>query len=286
MAVWSGRVANGNKDAEQLDSDNSINLTGGALDCGRDLIGLLYSPTVPRAATINNAYLEFVSSAGDSLDCYLLIDGEDVDSAADFVATTNNISSRTGTSANATYTPGGWVTDGVYQLGDSLKNVIQEIVDRAGWAEGNQMLLRVHDWGNASLGRRRPKSYDANASQAPLLYIDYTATNVVLDGNVGVATVVTLAGEIVPGPASIAGAVGVATVVTLQGDITENIKLEGNVGVATVTTLAGDIVPGPASIAGTVGVATVVTLQGRIHYNLTADRVGVAGGGALVDIYR
>ena len=289
MPVWSGYIAGVSDDAEQLQGTTTVNTTGGTLDLGRDTVGLRFTGvTVPRNAVISDATLDFTANASDSAGSVsLLVDGEAVDSAATFTTAANSIHSRTGTTATATFALTAWTSATIYRLQGNLKNIIQEIVNRTGWASGNALVLRLFDSGS-STGRRRAYSRNGTAvlAELPTLTITYAATDVVLEGNVGVATVVPLAGQIVPGPATVVGNAKVVNVVTLQGAITEDVKLEGNVGMASVVRPSGSIVPGPASVAGNAKAVAVTTLRGRIHYNIYADRTGVAGGGALVDIYR
>ena len=52
-----------------------------------------------------------------------------------------------------------------------LSPVVQEIVDRAGWASGNAMAFIIES--NGVLGRRTAVSYDQNSGFAPLLHVAY-----------------------------------------------------------------------------------------------------------------
>ncbi|UCF92968.1 MAG: hypothetical protein JSW39_02090 [Desulfobacterales bacterium] len=49
-----------------------------------------------------------------------------------------------------------------------LSSIVQEIVDRSGWASGNPMVFIFE-----GTGRRTAKSYDANSAEAPLLHVKY-----------------------------------------------------------------------------------------------------------------
>ena len=48
--------------------------------------------------------------------------------------------------------------------------MIQEIVDRAGWVEGNAVVIII-----TGSGARVAESYNGVAAAAPLLHIEYTA---------------------------------------------------------------------------------------------------------------
>lgn len=53
-----------------------------------------------------------------------------------------------------------------------LSTIVQEIVDRPGWASGNAMAFIIES--NGVLGRRTAVSYDQNSGFAPLLHVAYT----------------------------------------------------------------------------------------------------------------
>ncbi|MGA1790807.1 MAG: PilC/PilY family type IV pilus protein [bacterium] len=50
-----------------------------------------------------------------------------------------------------------------------LKSIVQEIVDRSGWASGNAMVFII-----TGSGQRTAESYDGSSGKAPLLHIAYT----------------------------------------------------------------------------------------------------------------
>jgi hypothetical protein len=50
-----------------------------------------------------------------------------------------------------------------------LQAVIQEIVNRSGWASGNAIAVVVN-----GTGRRTAQAFDSSQLGAPLLHIDYT----------------------------------------------------------------------------------------------------------------
>lgn len=288
MPTWSARVGASSDDAEELYGTSDMSLTSSTLDLNRDTVGMRWTNVlVPKNATINSVTLTFTARSSDSSTlAYLYIGAQAADDAPTFTTATSDIVSRA-LGASYAYPVTAWVAESTYAFstgpGSPLAAAIQAVVNRTGWASGNALVMVVQG-GNSP--RRRAYAYDDDPAKAPLLYIDYAATDVVLDGNVGVATVSTQSGDMVPGLATVAGNVKVATVVGLQGVLSEDVKLEGNVRAVTVVRPAGDILPGASSLAGAVEVATVTPLTGRVHYNIYADRTGVAGGGALVDIYR
>ena len=64
--------------------------------------------------------------------------------------------------------PGNWKADDVKNTSE-LKAVVQEIVNRSGWASGNNLSILVQK----NQGNRRVYSYDGSTSQAPLLHVEY-----------------------------------------------------------------------------------------------------------------
>jgi len=52
-----------------------------------------------------------------------------------------------------------------------LAAIIQEIVDRAGWTDGNAIVIII-----TGTGKRTAESYNGNPVAAPLLHIEYIAS--------------------------------------------------------------------------------------------------------------
>jgi hypothetical protein len=57
---------------------------------------------------------------------------------------------------------------GPAQQTPDLAGVVQEIVDRPGWANGNSLAVIV-----TGTGRRTAEAFDGSRSAAPLLHIEY-----------------------------------------------------------------------------------------------------------------
>jgi len=129
---------------------------------------------IPQGVTIDVAYLELKAETLYGSIPTTVIEGEDTDNAATF-STEANYDGRARTTANVNWTPAAWVTDTWYQS-SSIVSVVQEIVNRAGWAANNAMAFFWRDaagWGGV------PKlltacSYDWGAANAPKLHIEYT----------------------------------------------------------------------------------------------------------------
>jgi hypothetical protein len=100
----------------------------------------------------------------------LLIEGQAADNPGTFTKTTNNISSRARTSADVTWVPAPWGTVGAQgsdQQTPGLTGVMQEIVNRTGWASGNSMVFIV-----TGTGVRTAESFEGLF--APVLHVTFS----------------------------------------------------------------------------------------------------------------
>jgi hypothetical protein len=57
---------------------------------------------------------------------------------------------------------------GAAQRSPSLVSIVQQLVDRAGWAAGNDLAFLI-----SGSGMRRAESYDGSRTAAPLLHVEY-----------------------------------------------------------------------------------------------------------------
>ena len=185
------RIATGNDDAEEdsgsgwmyLDSGD-IELPYDATGYGTDTAGLRFTNIdIPQGATVQNAYIQFkVDSGANSGTVMLWIRGEDTDDASQFTVSSYSISSRSQTSAFAPWWPPDWDAAvgeaGTDQRTTDISSIIQEIVDRPGWASGNTMAIIIDGFG---FGTRSAESYEGDANGAALLHVE-------LDGSGGTLT--------------------------------------------------------------------------------------------------
>lgn len=127
---------------------------------------------VPADATIATASVQFRVDEVSTGDTSLTIRGQAADDPGTFTTAKWNISSRPRAAAAVEWIPTPWTT--VRQVGPAqrtpdLAPVIQEIVDRPGWASGNALVLIV-----TGTGRRTADSFDGG--WAPVLHIEYSTT--------------------------------------------------------------------------------------------------------------
>ncbi|MGN7735868.1 RTX toxin [Ensifer sp. 22564] len=170
------RVSGAADDAEEKASGsitgNVNDLELGYDDSTRQTVGLRFAGIdVPKGAIITNAYIQFTADEVSSGVASLLIRGQDSDDAEAFTTIKFNVSSRPMTDASIGWAPAAWTTRGeagAAQQTPDLSAIIQEIIDRDGWAALNDIAFLI-----TGTGTRTAKSFDGNAVAAPFLHIEY-----------------------------------------------------------------------------------------------------------------
>ena len=169
------RVVAGSDDAEESAS-GGMSLTSSDLelvyDGSNQRVGMRFtSVAVPRGATITRAYLQFEADETQSELTNLAIQGQAADNAAVFGSASGNISTRPRTVASVAWSPPAWglVSEaGPNQRTPELATVVQEIVNRTGWASGNALALII-----TGTGHRTARAYEGKPTATPLLHIEY-----------------------------------------------------------------------------------------------------------------
>jgi|GEM_PF-2917646 len=125
--------------------------------------------TIPRGATIINAYLEFAVDETTSAPTSVRLYGQAVDNSMEFTSVDGNISNRPRTSAVVQWNnipP--WNTFNSLQQTPNLASLIQEVVNRPGWFSGNALVI-VAD----GTGTRTAQSFDRAPTIPPKLFVEY-----------------------------------------------------------------------------------------------------------------
>lgn len=171
-------------DGNETVSTTSVSIVGTTIGFQVDRHGGFRFPAVALAqgVTVLAASVQFtcaVTSTGAGADAAIVvISGEDVDDAAQFAAANENISGRTTTTATVTWVlppstgADAWVANdrGPNQRTPNLREIIQEIVDRAGWASGQDIaLLFRHD--QVGTGARVVATHDHATLTEPTLTV-------------------------------------------------------------------------------------------------------------------
>ena len=124
---------------------------------------------ISQGATISDAYIEFVATNTDTNSASGTIYGIDDDlPALDVTMTTvTNLTSATTTWSNVEV----WNSGSTYQTA-SVRDIVQEIVNRSDWDSGDDMAFRI-DFSN---GDRSAYSHNNDPNRAPRLYVSYQGT--------------------------------------------------------------------------------------------------------------
>lgn len=165
----SSQVSLSNGDAEQ--DGTAMNLVSSDLDLGDKAAGMHFNNlNIPQGAVIESAYLELTSRSTGTSATTITITAEDVDNANTFGSGSNDITNRTQTSASQTWIMPYWnAVDVAYQSPD-ISDIVQEIVNRNGWASGNSLNLLT----DQTSGRRSAQTQDFNGATAPKLVVVYS----------------------------------------------------------------------------------------------------------------
>jgi hypothetical protein len=127
--------------------------------------------TIPKGASIVNAWVQFRVDETGSSATSVSIQGQAVDNAATFTTSASNVTSRPRTVASVNWAPGAWTAvgdAGAAQRTPNLASVIQEIVGRSGWVSGNSLVLII-----TGTGTRTAESFEGSQTAAPLLHVEY-----------------------------------------------------------------------------------------------------------------
>lgn len=170
-------VAAGADDAQQSGSTMTVTGTtiGASLDATTEYVGIRFgSVNIPKGATITTAYMRVVPSGTGEDEPLVTIAGLDEDNAAAFTTTANDITSRAITTATASWSSTDLGASGSsYHNTPSLVSIVQEIIDRAGWASGNAIGFRIQ--GGATTTRDLTiESYENTGNNPPQLYVEYS----------------------------------------------------------------------------------------------------------------
>ncbi|MFP5370551.1 MAG: PKD domain-containing protein, partial [Actinomycetes bacterium] len=169
-------VRAGSDDAEQA-SGGGVDLTSSDLELAVDgskvqTVGLRFTGvTVPEGATITNAYVQFQVDEAKTAGANLTVAGQAADNPGTFTTASGNISTRQKTAATVAWAPASWPTVGARteaQRTPDLSKVVQEIVDRPGWASGQAMAVLI-----TGTGTRTAESFEGGAARAAALHIEY-----------------------------------------------------------------------------------------------------------------
>jgi hypothetical protein len=140
-------------------------------DADAQQVGLRFANlTVPKGALVARAYVQFETHESRSEATSLEIRAQAADNPVTFSAAADVVS-RPSTSASIGWAPEPWLVvgeAGSAQRTPDLSTVIQETIDRPGWASGNALVLLI-----GGTGHRTARSFEGSAVGAALLHVEY-----------------------------------------------------------------------------------------------------------------
>ncbi|MDZ7617838.1 MAG: malectin domain-containing carbohydrate-binding protein, partial [Patescibacteria group bacterium] len=140
------------------------------MDKSQQQIGLrFHSVPLPRGAKIRRAHVQFAAKDASSEPTDLMILGHAADDAPQFSTTANDISSRQRTETAVAWNPPAWnrADAGPAQQTPNLAPIVEEIVARPGWSQGNALTLIV-----TGTGKRVAWSFEGKKEDAARLLIE------------------------------------------------------------------------------------------------------------------
>ena len=173
--TYNQRILTSADDAEETEATGAVNLNGTTYELlyngSSQVNGLRFTTVaIPIGATITSAYIEFTANTASSAAMSIDIYGQSIDNAPTFTTTARDINSRVRTFNTVSWTPSTWVVGTAYQSSD-ITTIVQEIINRQGWASGNAIGFILDNTSTANT--RIAKSFDNAAASAPRLVVNW-----------------------------------------------------------------------------------------------------------------
>ena len=173
-AVLEARVASSHDDAEEF-ATGKVYLDSSDLELVEDdttqIVGMRWAGlALPRGATITRAWIQFSCKVSGTGATDLEIQAQAADDAAPFTTTARDISARPRTAVDVDWIPAAWAVgdSGLAQQTPDLEELIEEVVNRPGWAPGHALVIVIR-----GTGQRTAWAWDGRPDAAPLLHIEY-----------------------------------------------------------------------------------------------------------------
>ena len=169
------------------DADSEENVTNGLIDITSSDLELFNEPSfsqeiglhfknlnIPNGVTIDNAYIQFTTDEVRTSSVSLNIYAEASNNPQIWSSNNGDISNRIKTTASIQWSPSDWNTigeSGVAQQTPNISSVIQEIINRTGYASTDAINIIIS---GVSGGTRVAESYDGSPSESPKLFVTYS----------------------------------------------------------------------------------------------------------------
>ena len=176
-ATATSQTAISSDDAEQFGTtvdtiDNDLDIGFDTEQSSNQTIGLRFQNlNVPQGAVILSAEMIFTSRGVSTATVPFNIKGISEDNVTQFSNTANDITDRTTTNASVPWDAEPWNTGATAFSTSDITPIVQEIVNRGGWAIGNTMGFIIEPGG--STGNRIAETADGDSSKGPRLRVEY-----------------------------------------------------------------------------------------------------------------
>ena len=176
--IYHQQIESDDDDALENETDSVFTVTAADLEAGiggagsgdrSNIAQRFRNVVIPNAKTIDEAYLQFFMDAAIVGTPNLKLIGIDEDNTAIF-STLANWQGRARTTAQIDWDPTSGAAASLISTPD-IKTIIQEIVDRAGWASDNSLALAIDDDGSVTSEYIRCEDFGSDPSEANHLWI-------------------------------------------------------------------------------------------------------------------
>lgn len=183
MATLNLAVSSSTDDA-RVTSGGSLNLTIttqylGIKDGIDYYMGLRWQDvTIDQGDTINSAVLDLYNATiGEGTTVELLFEGHDADNVVTYSASfkPTDITPTTATVTDSVSVSTFETAQGFGNVTWDVTAIIQEIINRPGWVNGNSLAIRIRDNGSSAANNLSVSTYDRAADRGAKLTIDYGA---------------------------------------------------------------------------------------------------------------
>ncbi|MCB0851249.1 MAG: PKD domain-containing protein, partial [Bacteroidetes bacterium] len=169
------QISGSSDDVEEKNDTGNVDMNSSDIELGEDgpsqTVGLMFrNINIPQGAVITSAYLEFTVDEADSGPTVVDIYAENTDNSSDFTTANSSVSSRSLTSASTNWNIPAWNTIGSVHQSPDISAVVQEVINRPGWAANNKLSFII-----TGSGSRTAESYDGDAQAAAKLHIEFGA---------------------------------------------------------------------------------------------------------------
>jgi hypothetical protein len=170
-------IATGTDDAEQRPT-GGMSLSSSDLELVDDgsnnqTVGLRFTAlNVPKGSSVTNAFIQFQVDQASTGGASLTVHGQAADNPGTFTPTNGDMNARARTAASVGWVPATWPTVGARgpdQRTPNLATIVQQLVNRPGWASGNAMVFLV-----TGSGTRTAESIDG--TRAPVLHLEFSGS--------------------------------------------------------------------------------------------------------------